>query len=101
MQFKLYVGQYQKSDWYNIMIFHTKQFMWDFLKEQIRIEPNIAPTCRIKKTDFLAITNHWTSVSLEDGKELLLPQCGQVLFYKGSVGPGIVSHEMTHASLYW
>lgn len=29
------------------------------------------------------------------------PDIGQVLFYKGFIGAGAVSHELTHATTYW
>lgn len=78
--------------------------MWQFWKGQIALNPAIvpSPTSRFKKTDFLAMTNHWTTVHIaENGKETIYPNCGQVLFCKNTLGAGIVSHEMTHAALYW
>jgi hypothetical protein len=37
----------------------------------------------------------------EDGSDLILPQIGVICFYLGEMDAGVVSHEMTHAAIYW
>lgn len=93
MRFRVYVGKYGKSQYFNVFIFRTRKLMTEFHREQTHV---VNPSLKkiFPRKPFLATANWWEP---DPGSRC----CGQVLFFTDFTGGGVVSHEMTHAALYW
>lgn len=97
IQFKIYTGlRGEGSQWFNVLIFRTQPEMCAFRKEQVRITPTLYNRIIDKRPNYRACAAYWTG---NDGRNVL--NCGQMLFCQKAVGAGVVSHECTHAALYW
>ncbi len=83
----------EKDNYYTAHVFRTQAAMHSF---QLKSTAGIKWGAKYKDmddTDCEAMTYSWGNPRGEEA--------GQVLFYLGSCVPGIVSHEFTHAALYW
>lgn len=85
---------YNKPHYYRVLIFKTKEQMWQYAQEH-----NFVGTC---DTNFRAITHsqrleRYIKGRWREDKEHL----GVILFCYDHIGSEVVSHEMTHAALYW
>jgi len=89
---------YPNSDrrrFYKVFVFKEKGDMVAFWEAQVRTgmmgRQDEIGGFEAQATCFIRKNSH--------GK--VLPTCGQLLFYAGSVGSGIVAHEMSHAAFYY
>lgn len=85
---------FDKPHYYTVKIFNTKEEMWKYAQEK-----HIVGNC---DTNFRAITHSAKREKLVKGrwhkdKDWL----GMQLFCLEHIGSEVVSHEMTHAALYW
>jgi len=85
---------YNKPHYYTVKIFNKKEDMWKYAQQK-----HIVGNC---DTNFRAITHSAKRDRLINGrwhtdKEWL----GTQLFCLEHIGSEVVSHEMTHAALYW
>ena len=84
----------EQDNYYTAFIFKTKAAMAAF---QVKTTEGVKWGSKYQDMDdsaYEAITYNWGA--FPRGNE-----AGQVLFYTGSCNSRIVSHEFTHAALYW
>jgi hypothetical protein len=102
LKFRIYPER-DRFRFYTVFVFDSKRAMYTFFRAQVDIL-NTDDTRRCdEKCDFSAIATHWTHFSINaDGTEVEDERdIGQVLFHRKRVRIGVVSHEMTHAALFW
>lgn len=97
-KFKVYPGS-NKGLYFSVYIFRTKDQMYDHFK-QSNVDTEWKQPGQ-DECDFTAITQSWMRYDITPDSEILKPDMGRILFYSGGFDAGIVSHEMTHATLYW
>jgi hypothetical protein len=88
---------------YRVLIFPTKALMYHYfdlrharrrIEYRLGFEPSLAH-------DFAALTTGYETYRRHRGREVLTNDVGEILFHEGFLGAGVVSHEMTHAALFW
>ena len=77
-----------------VRIFPDKQAMRAWANTQ-----NPGKTGQYAKAE--ASVHSYQRLRLKDGRWRRLPDMGWIVFHRGHIGAGIVSHEMTHAALYY
>ena len=97
IQFRIYPSK-DRNLFYTVFIFKRKRHAQGYIREQ-----NKLIGCPDTQGDFLAITRGWTSLKVnpdgtdgETGRDI-----GQIVFCEKACRVGIVSHEMTHATIFW
>lgn len=84
------------KEYYSVRIYNKKADMHQRLIDTGDIDnfywSKNKPTCE-------AICRSFERVRISKDLEQKLPECGEILFYRGFLGAGIVAHEITHASL--
>jgi len=95
-RFRVRVARPRNAPYYRVLIFDSREAMIAFYDKQRRLSPGIGRASG--RNGFLAQCNGWEAEYRGRKKTNCV---GQVLFYKGQMGAGIVSHEMTHAAHYW
>jgi hypothetical protein len=95
IRFRVYCDR-EKRRYYDVRIFATKALMYEhFQKSNVDTEWQEG---RYEATmNFEAIAQFWRRI----GKRCKPENIGQILFYASAIGSGTVSHEMTHAVIYW
>lgn len=90
--FPVWPERARSKDFYRVRIFATRELMHEYLKLAAggRVDPRCEASARGMKVYQLA-RGKWTRVN----------RVGEVCFYAGRCGAGIVAHEMTHAASYW
>lgn len=53
------------------------------------------------KGDFGAMVLPYEKVKFENDAEIRHPEIGTVIFYRGQMGAGVISHEMGHCALWY
>ena len=76
-------------------IFRDKETMYKFYELQLQ------KTGQKDKVDFIAMFQPFKTISLKNKKEKEKNHMGNLLFYVGATGSGVVAHECGHATLYW
>mgnify|MGYP001593298004 CR=1 FL=1 len=76
-------------------IFRDKETMYKFYELQLE------KTGQKDKLNFSAMFQPFKIISFKNKKEKEKNHMGNLLFYQGATGSGVVSHECGHASLYW
>jgi len=95
VSFRIYPDR-AKSCYYVVHIFHTEAKMYEHFR-RTNIDPG-----HTGQLDFRAICQGWSRYTVRDDKRLKRhPEIGQILFWAGNMGAGVVSHELTHATTYW
>lgn len=79
---------------YRVFIFDHVRTMRAFLAEQDRTNPEIR--CRGGWGRAMAAARYFGPHAISRSPN----QCGVVVFHAGTMGGGVVSHEMAHAALY-
>lgn len=83
----------KKKEYYMVVVFKTKKDMleyWNSRGGELQLFFH-----------FEALTHGFEAAKFVKGKKKTMPIVGQVLFYKGNLGPAIVAHEMAHAAVYY
>jgi hypothetical protein len=83
-----------RGRYFTVLIFRDKEAMQRFHLEQAKLVPGVSRLYR-----FTALTRLWgwpAKPRFSGPREI-----GQIQMYHGATGSGIVSHECTHAALYW
>jgi hypothetical protein len=94
IQFRVYCDA-QHRRYYNVFIFATKELMYaHFAKTNAHTQWRDGRFDM--KMNFEAIAQFWRRLKKRTPENI-----GQILFYAGGFGGGVVSHEMTHATIYW
>lgn len=89
-KFKIYPNR-KKSDYYLAFIFDTKEEMLLFHKITYQ-------SFKWKyHRKFEAICTYWRTIYPVKKRKMI----GHVLFYKGYIGAGVVSHEFSHAAFFY
>jgi len=92
-KFRIYTDG-RGSKYYTVFVFADKHAMYVFRDEWHE-------AWGVKKSyRFEAECVSWKWKSLED-KRMHKRDIGCVIFHLGFIGSGVVSHEMTHAALFW
>lgn len=101
IKFDLKCDRRKHGDFYRVFIFPSPASMKIFWREFCRImrdrKGNKVSWCR-PSSKFWAQASWWDAIDKKGKRDR---QRGMVLFSRASVGGGVVSHEMTHAALYW
>ena len=92
--------------YYTVFIFPSKRAMYTFFRSQANILNSDGTRRCDEECNFAALATHWTKFHIASGadrtKDVEDPRnIGQVLFHRKKVSASIVSHEMTHAALFW
>lgn len=90
--FRCWCDRKRTSGFYAVMLYPTKAGMLAKYREVLRAAG--LPTTGIRDTE-AAVLSWYQAVTLHP------KQYGVILMHLGNIGAGLVSHEMTHASLYW
>lgn len=107
IKFDITVDGRRHGRYYRVFVFKTKAAMYDYeraLAAASRRRVNgrlvgIGPL-RPGHFNFDAITHRHDGYHRYRGRWRRSRQIGQILFYDGASGSGVVAHEMTHAALY-
>ena len=92
-----------KPHFYEVRIFDTKAAMvahWHKRHESGYFTDKSTGSGVVRKFEAIASSSEKLE-QWSDGRWRKTPWLGEVLFYKSFMGAGIVSHEMSHAGLYW
>lgn len=121
LSFRLPIGRHRGCRYYNVLIFATKDAMYEF----VRTDDSRKFARRVGRTggdvyNFEALTRRFDVLKLDRRPRQAgtpghrtcvpiarrprrwrrLPSLGQILFHQGQLGSGIVAHEAAHAALY-
>jgi hypothetical protein len=92
-KFKVYT-EGRGSKYYTVYVFADKHAMLTYYHAQCE------KTGSVRWTKFEAICQHWKWLGRAE-KRKHARDIGCVLFHLGFIGSGVVSHEMTHAAMFW
>ncbi len=98
VHFRVYCDAAGKRRYYKVFIFRTEEQMYEHFKKtntQSRWKRG-----GIGKLNFVAVCQGYRRYDVKR-RGRLLPDIGQILFTADRLGAGVVSHEMTHAVIYW
>jgi hypothetical protein len=92
-----------KPQYYNVLVFETKAAMHAHWQEQLRIGcwGAIRKANGTVHSSFEAQATNSRRYALKAGRWHKSDNIGEIIFYRDFLGAGVVSHEMTHAALYW
>jgi hypothetical protein len=97
VSFRVYCDDRKRKHrrYYTVYIFTTRAAMFEHFKRT-----NIGVQWRkgycVRKMNFHAIAQHWQVIPRRSPENI-----GQILFYAGYIGAGVVTHEMSHAAVYY
>jgi hypothetical protein len=101
--FNVWPDRTRKRPWFwKVFVFESRQAMLIFWREQNKIQGRTGEQAR---EDFRAVTCTWQIITWKGKRPPSRgwrAHCiGHILFYRQSLGAGIVAHEMGHATLRW
>ena len=95
--FRIWTDKNRRGRYLTVRIFPTR--------EEMREHIHAAPGWRERRSyaaNCEAITRTYSAVLTKRGGRLQRTRkLGEVLFHRGNLGSGIVTHEMGHAALHW
>lgn len=98
---KLYIRRQKSGIYYTAIVFRDADLMRQWWKRKAR-DLSFRTRGDTKRGDhtFEAQATWWKTFRLRKSRWSRGLCCGFIIFHRGRIGAGIVSHEMTHAALY-
>ncbi len=96
-----------RQHYYTVLVFDERYQMHLFHQKQIGLiqaqEASALSSDAVTRLgEFEALTSSWRVEASDSTRQAHSDlNLGQILFYQKRLGAGIVSHEMTHAALFW
>jgi hypothetical protein len=102
-KFRIYPEK-DRFRYYTVFVFPSKRAMYTYFREQRGILDRVDGTDRCNgECNFQALATGWTVCNYGPDKTETINErdIGQILCHQGRIGAGLISHEMTHAALFW
>lgn len=102
LKFRIYPER-DRFRYYTVFVFDSRRAMYTFFREQVDILNKDGSRQCDEECDFAALATTWTHFHINaDGSEVEDKRdIGQIIMHRNRVRIGVVSHEMTHAALFW